>query len=249
MNELVVTLDTDWAPDAAIDYAAGVLIEHGVRATWFITHASAAIDRLRGRPDLFEIGIHPNFLFGGRNDHGRTPAEVLAFCMNLAPEATSMRTHALVQSTPLLDEVLARTPVRTDVSLLLPRAAGLNPVHLPRGGKTITRIPYVWEDDVEMDARQPIWNITGLLALGAGLKVMDFHPIHVFLNSADMRPYEALKAQRPIGQASAADMQAHVHSGPGARTMFVDVCAHLAAAGSSVTIGQLSQAWNNVRGS
>jgi hypothetical protein len=233
MSELVMTLDTDWAPDSAIDFTAGILVEHRVKATWFVTHASPAISRLSDFPELFEIGIHPNFLFEGRNDQGSSPAEVLDFCMNLVPAATSMRTHALVQSTPLFDLVLERTAIRTDVSLLLPRAPGLRAVCFEWKGKTLTRIPYLWEDDVEMWRSEPDWRLSSILGLGEGLKVVDFHPIHVFLNSADMAPYQGLKAETSIDEATPDQLQRHVHAGPGTRTMFLELCAHMAPAGRS----------------
>jgi peptidoglycan/xylan/chitin deacetylase (PgdA/CDA1 family) len=67
-NRVCVTLDVDWASDAMIDQTARILLEHEVPATWFITHASAAVDRLRDHPELFELGIHPNFLPG--STHG-----------------------------------------------------------------------------------------------------------------------------------------------------------------------------------
>ena len=82
---IAITLDVDWAPDHAIDAVAGHLIERDVRATWFVTHASPAIDRLRDRPDLFELGIHPNFAPG--STQGETPDAVLDHCMAIVPEA------------------------------------------------------------------------------------------------------------------------------------------------------------------
>src|SRR5215467_8520985 len=96
----ILTFDIDWAPDFMIDHVAGILVEARVRATWFVTHSSDAIDRLREHPDLFELGIHPNFLPG--SSHGSSPQEVLQTCMTIVPEAQSFRTHSLVQSTPLL---------------------------------------------------------------------------------------------------------------------------------------------------
>ena len=62
--EIALTFDIDWAPDWAIDLTAGILREREVRATWFVTHESPAVDRLREDSELFELGIHPNFLPG-----------------------------------------------------------------------------------------------------------------------------------------------------------------------------------------
>jgi hypothetical protein len=69
-QRVLLTLDIDWAPDAAIDFVAEILVSRGVKATWFVTHDSPGVRRLRARPDLFELGIHPNFLPG--SSHGRS---------------------------------------------------------------------------------------------------------------------------------------------------------------------------------
>ena len=148
-TDCVLSLDLDWAPDAAIDAVAQILVESGVPATWLVTHASPAVDRLRDHGDLFELGIHPNFLPG--STHGSTTAEVLDHCMALVPDAVTMRTHALVQSTPILSEVLERTPIRVDLSLFLPRASGIEPVEYRWRERSLVRLPYVWEDDVELE--------------------------------------------------------------------------------------------------
>ena len=68
MDSVVLTLDTDWAPDFVIDFVAKQLVAYQVRATWFVTHASPAVERLSQHSDLFELGIHPNFLPG--STHG-----------------------------------------------------------------------------------------------------------------------------------------------------------------------------------
>lgn len=104
---VMLTLDVDWAPDYAVDFAAAELIRRGVRATWFVTHSSAAIDRLREYPELFELGAHPNFL--SNSTHGSSTAEVLTHCTGLVPGATSVRMHGLMQSTRLLNTLIETT--------------------------------------------------------------------------------------------------------------------------------------------
>jgi hypothetical protein len=237
----VVTLDVDWAPDAAIDFAADVLIRTGAKATWFVTHASPAIDRLRARPDLFELGIHPNFL--ARSSHGSTPEAVLDFCMDLVPEATSMRTHALVQSTPLIDTVLERTSIRCDVSMLLSHARLTEPFEFQWGGTTLLRIPYHWEDDVEMLRDMPAFSFDAA-SQGEGLRVFAFHPIHVFLNSVDIQPYEALKAAvKPLSAASVDAMAEFVHSGAGSRTVFAALAEYAGTHGGGERVCDVYRAW------
>lgn len=99
MDDALLTLDIDWAPDCTIEWIARTLVARQVRATWFVTHLSPAVERLRDHPDLFQLGIHPNFLAG--SSHGDTTDAVLGHCMGLVPEALTMRSHALVQSPPI----------------------------------------------------------------------------------------------------------------------------------------------------
>lgn len=241
----VITLDVDWAPDAAIDFAADILIRAGARATWFLTHASPAVDRLRARPELFELGIHPNFL--ERSSHGATPEAVLDYCMKLVPEATSMRTHALVQSTPLIDAVLKRTPVRCDVSMLLSHAPRTEPFEFQWGGTTMLRVPYHWEDDVEMLRDEPSFTLESALR-GDGLRVFDFHPIHVMLNSADMKPYEKLKASvKPLSDATLETMKAHSFEGAGSRTVFEALANHVGQTGGGEQVRSVYSRWMDDR--
>ena len=125
-----VTFDIDWAPDCAIDFAANLLAERGVKSTWFVTHLSPAVERLRSCPDLFELGIHPNFM--PKSSHGVEPEQVLKTCMEFVPEAVSVRTHGLLQSGSLFDLVMSLTPVTFDVSLFHPRALQIEVIKYER---------------------------------------------------------------------------------------------------------------------
>jgi hypothetical protein len=232
VTEEVLTLDIDWAPDCAIDWIARTLVQREVRATWFVTHLSPAVERLRECPDLFELGIHPNFLAG--SSHGSTPVAVLNHCMELVPEASSLRTHALVQSTPILAQVMSETPITADVSLFLPYAPSLRPVEYRVGGQALLRLPYFWEDDDEMQQTTPNWRLSSLLAIGPGLKVFDFHPIHVYMNGADMAPYRRLRSHVPrLQDAGEADVRGLVRSGQGTRSLFLELVEHLSQPGEA----------------
>jgi hypothetical protein len=213
-DTVAVTIDVDWAPDFAIDATAALLESAAAPATWFVTHLSPAVERLRRNP-RFELGIHPNFLSG--STHGSSAPEVLRHCCEMVPDTVSMRAHSLVQSTPLFHLVTATTAIRFDATLLLPRLGGLRPFEQRFGGHPLVRVPYVWEDDVEMEEAHPDWDPAPILAL-EGLRVFNVHPIHVFLNSADMQPYQSLK-QRGLDRVAESDARAFVHQGNGTRTM------------------------------
>lgn len=217
--QAVITFDIDWAPDYAIDFAASLLIETQVRATWFVTHDSPAVRRLSQHPHLFELGIHPNFLPG--TTHGKTESEILSHCMEFAPHARVVRTHGLVQTSNLLEKIIDETAISVDVSLFLPHAAALEPVvYYWENGKRLVRLPYMWEDDFEMVRPHGIWDLGRMIDRGTGLMIMDFHPIHVFLNSLTLATYRSVRAQGRLADLSEEFVRGHISTGRGAGYAF-----------------------------
>ncbi len=229
-DEYLLTLDVDWAPDCAIRNLTNSLVKKQICATWFITHDSPEIRNLRHHSDLFELGIHPNFLPG--STQGRSPAEVLRHCMALVPDAKSIRSHGLLQSTSILNTIIERTPIEIDVSLFLPSTPFIRPCEYYAHGKKLLRIPYFWEDDFEMDHPTPYWDLPG--SQYSGLKIMNFHPIHVHLNSENMGAYETLKRQKiPIQQMEEDDLADYINHGhKGTAIMFNKVLEKLSSQGS-----------------
>ena len=219
MNDIALTLDVDWSPDFVIDAVAGILIESQVCATWFIKHNSPAIERLRDNSKLFELGIHPNFLPG--STHGSTPTEVLRHCMDLVPEATTMRTHGLIQSGQLLETALNETPIRVDVSLFLPQMPHIRPIQYERPAGMLIRVPSFWEDRYEMEVSQPSWRLCDELVV-PGLKIFSFHPIHVYLNSS-LPSYDSVKRLGRLPELSANDVAPYIQPSYGPQTLFREI--------------------------
>lgn len=233
MNCIAITLDIDWAPDFIIDAVAAMLSEVKIRATWFVTHCSPAIERLRGQSDLFELGIHPNFLPG--STHGNTPTEILRHCMELVPEATAMRTHALVQSGPLMQTVLSETSIQTDVSLFLPRMPHIIPVEYRKPQRTLIRVPYFWEDHSEVESPQTCWHFRDDVIVN-GVKIFNFHPTHVYLNMPDLSIYDRVKRLGQLQELSPNDVNLYVHSGEGVGTLFRELIDFVNRQGNSLRI-------------
>jgi hypothetical protein len=128
-----------------------------------------------------------------------------------------MRTHGLYYSFAMLSLIMEGNWIERDVSLFLPYHPRLEPVHYRYGGHDLWRIPYFWEDDDEMERASPNWDLSRLLKDDAQLAVFDFHPIHVFLNSASCHPYQNMK--RKVGPLSKADpMVVSTFIQPGAGT-------------------------------
>ena len=239
---IAVTLDVDWAPDYMIDFAAEILSRHRVRATWFVTHESPALRRLRAQIELFELGIHPNFFSG--STHGEVPSAVLRHCLDLVPEAVSLRTHGLLQSTALLGQIMNETAITTDASLFLPHASKVRPLDYQWEKNSILRVPHFWEDDFEMERTQPCWSLAPLLAENDGLRVFDFHPIHIYLNSSTTNAYRQLKQKEPNLSALSEDQAAaFVQTGTGTQTLFLELADHLSQTGGSLRIRDIHEHW------
>jgi hypothetical protein len=214
-----ITFDVDWAPDWSVALCADLCRKHSVPATFFATHPSAALRDLLADP-LFEVGVHPNFM--DRSSHGSTPREVMNYCLDMAPSARAMRTHGLIQSTALLGLISDDFPtIETDVSLLLPGHEGLAPVdwYADPGSRRIVRLPYFWEDDIH--ACQPRCDWTQPQPTAPGLRIFDFHPIHIALNMDTLNRYATLKRSMngtPLFRCTRHHASEHVNHGAGART-------------------------------
>jgi hypothetical protein len=96
-NQYVTTFDMDWASDFMIEETIDVLLQHRIKGTYFITHDFPALAKLQAHPDLFEIGIHPNFLPG--SSHGTREREVLRELKNVAP----FRDLTVEQTAPIVN--------------------------------------------------------------------------------------------------------------------------------------------------
>lgn len=228
-NNYILTIDVDWAPDWMIEYVANVLVTKNVKATWFVTHACPAVEAIQQRHDLFEIGIHPNCLPG--STHGNNEDEVLRHVKVIVPDAISMRTHGLYQSTPFLTRAAIDYGISIDVSLFLPRTPNLVQHCIRWQGAELWRIPYFWEDDSEIFEDDPIWTFSDPRLHGNGLKVFDFHPAYIALNTDKFSVYEKLKQERELPTWNLDFISPHINNSHGPRTLFLELVDHLSNSG------------------
>ena len=207
-----LTFDIDWAPDWAVLDVLDILNEHDAPATFFVTHASPTIAVIAERGH--EVGIHPNFLLG--SSHGDEPLAVMRSVFEYAPSARVMRTHSLVQGTTLFEAILAEHPeIEYDLSLLTygSRHTGWTPWR--SRGKAMRRFNYNWEDDLAFDDPDMDWR---KYRPAATIDVLDFHPIHVVLNSSREDAYMSLKRHLGPGhlhEATRDETLSRTEPGPG----------------------------------
>ena len=196
-----LTFDIDWAPDFAILHCLELLENAGCKATFFATHSTSLNHEIIDRGH--NLGIHPNFLPG--SSQGLDVQEIISECLNYAPDAWCMRTHALVQSSPLLHEIFSKFPqLKLDVSLFMHQSAFAHKVRWDFDGVSFDRLLYNWEDDAQFSSFKKD-NMPDLF-LGK-LTVFDFHPLHVFLNSTDGSEYRNLKLEQSHLPLSSLDVQ------------------------------------------
>jgi hypothetical protein len=189
-ESLHLTFDIDWACDEVLDDAINLVEAADVCATWFVTHETPLLKRLRKNPK-FEIGIHPNFnnLLTGIADpiNGRNAEEILDNLLAIVPEARSVRSHSMTQST-ILQDLFLKKKLTHDCNHFIPHQAGVELAswYLWNG---LIKVPYFWEDDTAVIYGEHL-DAINKLTRRKGIKVFNFHPIHVFLNTEKMARYE-----------------------------------------------------------
>jgi hypothetical protein len=133
------------------------------------------------------LGLHPNFELN--SSHGKNPDDVLQFLKKIIPEAKSIRSHKFFQSSTILN-LFQKYGIENDSSILLPHVEHISP-HFVKY-YNLFRFPVFWEDDVEMAINPTwIWNKNDLKK--PGMKIFNFHPIHIYLNSKNFDNYTFLK--------------------------------------------------------
>ena len=190
-GKVFLTLDTDWACDEVLNYVIDIIEEYkNPKVTWFLTHKTKVLKRLSKNKN-FEIGIHPNFntLLDGDFSSGKTKDEIVNNLINLVPGAVSVRSHSMTQSSRIID-VFYKKGLKFDCNHFIPHYSQ-NSVFPWKHWNGIIKVPYMWEDDIaiiENDEFIP----SKILKLDS-INVIDFHPIHIFLNSIDMKAYNDSK--------------------------------------------------------
>lgn len=215
-DKIFLTFDIDWAHDAVLHDTINLVEEAGIAATWYATHETPVLERLRSSRN-FELGIHPNFnfLLEGDGRNGRNTAEVVERVLNIVPEAKSVRSHSMTQSSGLL-AAFEKCGLTHDVNHFVPAHSGirLSPWQLWSG---LCRVPYFWEDDVA--CMYALQNNMIELVSHRGLKVFDFHPIHVFLNTENLDRYERTRHLHHNPE----ELIKHRYEGVGTRTRLIEL--------------------------
>lgn len=192
-DRVFLTFDVDWANDDVIAFTLDLIEGLEINATFFITHETEMLKRMRDNPRI-ELGIHPNFnpLLDGDFQYGKNIDEVISHFMKIVPEAVSVRSHSMTQSSQILDRFI-RFKLKYDCNHYIPYQANIELRTWHFWNPELMQVPFFWEDDVHFSTTLGEvgleWNPKRLFER-KGLKIFNFHPIHVYLNTIDLSHYE-----------------------------------------------------------
>ena len=184
-----ITMDMDWANDGVLADTVTLAEKLDLPVCLFVTHDTPMLGKLREHP-LFTLGIHPNFLPQLNGQTAKSFRETIEELHALVPEAKVIRCHALADATPILTAARGMG-FAADMNLFIPFSSGirLQPFTHFSGLK---RLPFFYEDDawtLEPEAASP----EAHLLSDVPLKIFNFHPIHLYLNTENMERYNRAK--------------------------------------------------------
>jgi peptidoglycan/xylan/chitin deacetylase (PgdA/CDA1 family) len=241
-NTVCFSVDVEWAAEAVVEDLCRLFREHGIAATFFVTHAGVLAPG-------HERGLHPNFRRAGETyralpDAGvRTDSEVhehvLARTHAFAPEAKGVRSHCLYYDSTLLP-LYRRRGIEYDCTYQLPLVEGLRPFWKHHG---IVEIPTYYADHFDLLTQASGFALTALGLDRPGIKVFDFHPNLIYLNAPDEAHYVVTKSFYH----DAERLRAARYPGRGVRSLLIELLDHVAARGLPVaTLGQVNSLWRTI---
>jgi hypothetical protein len=211
----IITFDIDWAHDDIIFDLHHLVASFKIETTWMVTHKSDYLYDLRKSSNC-ELGIHPNFnyLLSGDLRLGKSAEEVVERMMVLVPSCKVVRSHSVCQSSRI-SQIFWNAGIKFESNDYMPASliAVVEPWELEIG---IIKVPYFFSDELACMRSTP--SISELYCR-AGLKIFDFHPIHVFLNTESLDRYERT---RPLHQ-NPKELIKHRFEGYGTRSRLIEL--------------------------
>lgn len=178
---IALTFDTDWVNEELLIDLVKILKENQLKATFFVT---GRYDLLKD--PLFEVNPHINF-----NSNYHLYKKEFLKIKKFARRACAVRNHSLYFH-ERLRPVLLELNVKYSSNTLLPLVNNVRPYYL---GRKILEIPIYFLDYWYLETFGPKakFDLKNLRCHQPGLKVFDFHPIHLALNTPSLKYYEKHK--------------------------------------------------------
>ena len=203
-SKYVITSDMDWASTEIIDELLEIFDRYSIRATFFCTHKVSF--------HKHELALHPYF------QASKDEMETLQSLHDMFPKAKGVRAHTLYLHSRLF-KIYKKLGIQYDSNYLLPDQQ-VQPFFISKG---ILEIPMFFEDDYYLTFSDKDFSVKDLNLNISGLKVFNFHPIHVYLNTESMSRYK--RAKKFYSQPS--NLRRYRNNGKGIKTLLVDLLDHL----------------------
>jgi len=244
---ICLTVDVEWAAPVVLDDLRGLFDQHGVKATFFVTHAGVKVPG-------HERGLHPNFRRNGDTyrallaRHGGSVERlgeadifqhVVATTKSFAPEAKGVRAHSLFYESTLMPVYRAHG-IEYECSYQMALVPNLRP--FAKGSGLIGMATY-YGDHGDITEGMTGFDVARLHLDRPGLKVFDFHPNIVFLNAGADAQYQATRTFYH----DADRLRAARHAGKGVRTLLLELLNAIARHRlPTATAGEVAAAWRGV---
>ena len=189
-GKCILTLDTDWAIDPVLEYCYNIIKRYKIKASIFLTNETKVLKEIKQNP-LIEVGMHPNFnkIFNGEPD---TVENILKKIKKVAKKSEILRSHCLTTSASWYP-LYKKYGIKYTSNFSMIGHSNISPIVKVNG---IIECPIFFADDAFLLVHGK-FSSKGikreLMKNNSGLRVLLFHPIHVFLNSKSLSAYEKIK--------------------------------------------------------
>ncbi|MDR1870691.1 MAG: hypothetical protein LBS60_01985 [Deltaproteobacteria bacterium] len=203
---IVLTIDTDWAPQEATLAVLEKVKALNIKTTVFFSEPSP----LPYWPNL-EVGAHPDlsrrhaFLDPGgpmsmaSMEHDRqiqaVESDILASFRAAIPAAEAARTHRFYWHSDLA-RVMAKNGFQHDSSMILPYMPGIKGF---RVGKLL-RWPVFASDHLHLMRKFPLDRLEAPGLTSEGLKIFCFHVTYLYLNASSLEDFNMIRARLGQGE-------------------------------------------------
>lgn len=192
----ILTFDIDWATDEQINFVLDLLEPSGKKACFFVTHYTPVLNRIRANSN-FEFGLHPNFnplILAESLD--KKPNEIIEELKKIVPEAKILRSHSMTTSGRWLG-MYKNAGITYLSNYLMYGVENIKPFKQLNG---LVEIPvyfaddgYIYLNDTKEIANPDLENVFNVS--NDGIKIFNFHPVHIFINSTSFEDYKKFKEQ------------------------------------------------------
>ena len=183
MNRIILTFDTDWVHEIAVEHVINLLDTYGVTGTFFATNHYNCLKNNKKH----EVGIHPNFnnLLNGSSKN-ICAKSIINDMLEEYPESIGFRSHSLTQSSSILAEA-KNSGLQYDSN-----------IYHPDGGRPyidysgLIRFTHSYVDLGHLIEKRP-FELSEIIFSDIEMNILDFHPIHIYLNTPSVSYYEGVK--------------------------------------------------------